>query len=629
MGHGATLIATAGVVPFDSFDGNFVLGGAGSIVNDGRLIVAGPTAFADLTGGFTNAGSIDVGGGTLEIDANASFCNTGTVTLWGGGSTLLLDDDLSVAALGTVVGSGTIVIGGTLDNTGNTLSLAYGSPFPNLQLGEAGSGVLQGGTVVSDGGPLAAGFGVLSGVTWEGPLSLEFPADVLAVRDGVSVITPGGGPGEISITGSGDALVFLDNETLNNTDVQLGAGALFGADATLAAGGWVAAGSVTLAAGSTLDVIAPGGTAAVLAGGIVNDGLILDGDGDLTISGLTPLWPPSVSSLEPGITSAVLEAINLTGAIFDNTGTILAGAGTTLDIDSSATLHNEGLIAVSDGETMIEQPGATVVNTGTISLGAGSSLQIYQTAGNLGTIALASSDAQIIDWGQPHGLTATISEWTPGAEISVNGINNSLGFNAGTLYVIEQGTTVATLTVGNLSRSSFFLTTSGGTTTIGYDGVSWAVPSAGNWNSIDWSSNGPPQPGDDASITVAGTVSVTDAEAVNALLIDNAAAVVTLAPGGTLSVATAITLEAGTLVLDGGTLAAGSLIQSGGTIIASGATLDNLVDDFSGGAIIADAGTLTLGPGFLLTGTAAPLLIAGHDGGAVVNRGSIERSPAF
>jgi hypothetical protein len=628
IGQGTTLIDTAGST---AAVGGFTLGGAGNVINDGRVIVAGPGAFADVTGSFVSNGSIDVGGGTLEVDATASFANAGTIRLWGGDSTVLIGGSLSVAALGTVTGAGTIAVGGTLDNTGGTLSLVYPSPFANLQLGQQNSGVLQGGTVVSAGAPLASDFGVLSGVTWDGPLSLQGSFEVLGVRNGLSVVAPGGGPGMISLGGNGAGLVFLDNETLRNADVVLGNGAEFAAAASIASGSLVVA-DVTLAANTTLQ--AQSGTA-VLAGGITNQGLIDDSFGSLTVDEFTPIWPPGTISFTsagtPIANYADLAGISPSGAVFDNQGTILVNAGTAavFNIDNHVTLHNEGLIAVGNGETMLEQPGAVVLNTGTISLGAGSTLETYQATGNLGTIALAGANAQALDLSQPNGLTATITQWAPGAELVFDTYINdpALSLHAGTLTVTQIGSAIATLVVGDLSLRNFAVFYSGRDTVVEAAGVSWAVPFAGNWNSIDWSTNpSPPRPGDDAFITDAGTVSVTDAEAVNTLLIDNAAAALTIAAGGTLSVATAITLQAGTLALDGGRLTTPSLIQDGGTIIGSAGTLDNVTDAWSGGAIIGDGGTLTLGPNFQLVGTQASglfLTIGGTNGGAVANQGSI------
>ena len=142
----ASLIITSGT---SLAPAGFAITGTSSVIPGGRLVVAGPAAYASIDGSFANAGTLDVAGGTLEIDASTNFLNSGSIHLWGGSSTLKLNTSLIPAELGAIGGDGTVIVDGTLDNSGDTLALT--GPYAHLQLGQQQPGVLQGGTVVNPG----------------------------------------------------------------------------------------------------------------------------------------------------------------------------------------------------------------------------------------------------------------------------------------------------------------------------------------------------------------------------------------------------------------------------------------------------------------------------------------------
>ncbi len=146
----------------------------------------------------------------------------------------------------------------------------------------------------------------------------------------------------------------------------------------------------------------------------------------------------------------------------------------------------------------------------------------------------------------------------------------------------------------------------------------WAHPTPGNWNlAANWSPAGVPIAGDTATISPAGTYTVTvnDTEAVGTLTMSGASGVQTLnISGGTLSIGSAstgnanaiVTISSGTLNGSGGLALAGNLNWTGGTIslglqIGGGSFSEG--DLTLNGGMLTNNGTINwINGGFLLDG---------------------------
>jgi hypothetical protein len=104
----------------------------------------------------------------------------------------------------------------------------------------------------------------------------------------------------------------------------------------------------------------------------------------------------------------------------------------------------------------------------------------------------------------------------------------------------------------------------------------WNKNNGGDWStSTDWTPNGVPGASDTATISLAGTYTVTVSsapESISSLLLNDANA--TLAISNTLALGNTLTVNAGTLSLNnGGTISGGTIVPSGGSELFNGGTL--------------------------------------------------------
>jgi hypothetical protein len=135
---------------------------------------------------------------------------------------------------------------------------------------------------------------------------------------------------------------------------------------------------------------------------------------------------------------------------------------------------------------------------------------------------------------------------------------------------------------------------------------SWTSAVSGNWTkAADWSA-GVPTSSNNATIAVSGnyTVAINAADVANTLTIDDTAATVADANGGTLSLTTTLSIEAGTFSLGAGSAlsAAAITIAQPGVFVSTGTnTISSAI--VNAGTILSNAGTLALGGGGSLGGT--------------------------
>jgi len=435
--------------------GTTIVVGGSNFTNAGTVEIGGTgDALALVTNNFTNSGEIVItNGASLYIDAppvnpyNASlpvdtFSDTGMISL-DASSALILGGTVTDAALAGIATSGGLIdLVGTLLNTGGTLLVAPETSYDDVQLGEnaqaphlgASAGVIQGGTVIDQGGSLSIVSAVLDGVTWLAPVDLTAAGASLSVIDGgtlaplaVNTVTT------IDLTGAGGSLTF-DAETLIDTVVTLGA-----AGGTVTFGGpiwtydnFITVGAtatpppmLTLASSTTLDAVTPGAAEIDLDGDITNQGLIDAAEGNVILGPYPPTPLPSPPDLGWGGVFDISVSYNpwtVGSPVFDNRGTILAmaGPGSTFSVGNDTDFSNEGLIQVGDGDKLLinDYYSEIFTNTGTIALILGGTVDFAISPSNLGTIQFASGTAETLILDYPGTLvTASIQNFSTGDAI--------------------------------------------------------------------------------------------------------------------------------------------------------------------------------------------------------------------
>src|SRR5262249_40116092 len=195
------------------------------IVNEGVINAdAANSEFFISPLNFTNAGAINVSNGDSLFIQSQSWSNSGTITV-GAGSSLHLGGNISDPQLAGITNNGgTIYIDGTLDNTGQSLTVGAGSALGNVVL----DGTITGGTIVDPGSGIQFRGGTLSGVTYDGTLDLSPNFSSLFVANGLTVTgADGSGPGTINLTGFEDTLFVEGPTTLDNVTIALGSASGF------------------------------------------------------------------------------------------------------------------------------------------------------------------------------------------------------------------------------------------------------------------------------------------------------------------------------------------------------------------------------------------------------------------
>jgi hypothetical protein len=372
LGAQTTINAAAGIADL------VMVNPTDAMINDGTINAtsAGTTLNIGLgnTGTFTNAGTIAVSNGnTLNISAT-TFTSTGPVTL--NNATANIASYLTTASLDTFVptNNSTLNISGTLDNTGNTLTIGTGTALGTLNF----SGALENGIINDAGGGLNlvsnGGETVFNGVTYEGTLNLAQPTINLDIYNGITLTgASGAGTATVNITGANDRMGFYTSTTLNNATINMGGTApgfyAIDVDDPGETG-------VTLTLGSNLlvqETVANGYADLGDRYGVPTGVLINDGKIDVAASGAT---------------------FDIGDANFTNAGTVLASAGGTLFIQPEYSFTNltgstgttlTGGTYEADAKSAIILANNTTFTTlnATITLsGTGSTIESLNTATN-------------------------------------------------------------------------------------------------------------------------------------------------------------------------------------------------------------------------------------------------------
>ena len=510
-----------------------------------------------------NSGTITAAlGGTLDIESE-SLINTGVVGLADAASTLILGGSATASQLNAISGSGgSLVVNGTLYNTGNTIAAGTGDSFSSVVLGWTGplyfDSVITGGAIRTDpGGTMAFNNVTLDNVQIQTPFSLDNRASV-DIKNGLELAAPIGSSASVSIS-NGSTLGFLDTEALDDLTITVGQGSnsLTGTSLTLGAG-------VSLGFGS-------GDTAASMAltsGFLLNDGSI---------------------------------AVN--------------GPNNELTIAAPTSLTNEGLIQVSNGGHLVIGSGGTFSfnNTGVIALAADGTVE-FANPFALGTITFTPGMDEKLILDSPGPLTtASIQNFSTDDAIEFGNTQTIVA-----AFFISAGT-IRAITSDGLTHDIAGVTLAAGTGTqlaVGIDPATGdAVIQIASGNTQTWTgsagsnlmttanwqgSPSPPPDRTDALDFTEGGGGLTGARTAQSLLFEggtgwtltgtlNAFGMATLGQdsgsSGNLTVGASGTLRSnGVTVGDAGL---GNLaIQSGGTLITTGGTAVIANTDSAGGSSV-------------------------------------------
>jgi hypothetical protein len=595
--------------------------GTDTIVNDGTIEGVAGGALLLAEGTILNAGHISAGAGSsITIDA-ASFTNRGAITVTAGGTLSLAASHLAnhgaidiaggifmVAGptatlaefkLATFTDGGLAAFGGTISNAHRTLTLGAAAGLPSIEL--TYSGLIEGGTLVSNGGLTFAG-GTLSGVTFETPLDLSESGATLTVTGGLAGrAATGSGPGTIMLTGV-DAILDLSGVgTLSNLTIDGGAGS-----GTIGNNGYT---------GSIIELAPNSATGFTLAAGasIVQTGAVLTIGVSSYYYGVEPLFT------NRGVITADVAGgqLYIQGTSFDNIGSIRVGGGDELIVQTNGAFSNTGNLDVASGGTLgifadittsalgslsVATGGTlsvadTLNNTGdTLRIGAGSAIALLELGGEIegGTI-VAGSGGLFANGGSLYGVTfeGVLSVGGPGgASLNIGSGDSFTGANgsgAGSLLLTGAAASIDFLDPGPLDDVSITLASASSTLVGG--------------NYID---------NELVPLTLGSTVQITQtgqAATFGGQDIQTAATITAAVAGGTFTLTGTITntgtiavSNGETLVLaDNGLTNSGVISLAGGVLQVAGATLADLetvsirnsVANVSG-ALDLQAGTLSL-----------------------------------
>ena len=387
-GYGGTL-DNKGLIDVQSvgadigFDGDLILGLLGTFINEGTVdLKSGTTSGLGASGTLSNAASglIEVAhDGTLSV-VGAPLENAGTITI--GAGAMLYDEAAEtivssnlLANYGNFTNSGgTVILSGTLLNSGNTLSWsALTARLGTTML----TGTIVGGTIIADSPGVPSGGFTLDGVTWDGTIT---PTGTLTLMDGVTLHAENvTGQGVISVTAPGEELSL--NGSLDSANIAIGNAAT--ADFVSVFG--------TFGPGVTLTSSAPGGQITV---------------NSVAVDPHIPVGPPLV--FIQGIIDADSAGGNFTiNNSFSLTGTIIA--------------QNDDIVTITQGQT--STTGTYIVATGgTIAFDAGAGQPAFG-----GTITFADSSAARVMLTNPtpspgeqfDPRTLTVEGFRPGNQIDL------------------------------------------------------------------------------------------------------------------------------------------------------------------------------------------------------------------
>jgi autotransporter-associated beta strand protein len=576
-------------------------------------LTVGSTQTLDFTGstGLASTMNNSYSAGSLTFDSSA-----GAFTISLGSKILTLDG--SSPGISQQSASAETLSGGTIAFSTNTIIDVTGAGLLAISSKLSGTGAI---TFEGPGVSSLSG----AGTAYSGTITVATGA--LQVSTSNSVLGTG-----TTIVDSGATLNITDGRNLANSMTLSGTGvAGAGAIASTGAGTATLSGALTLAVDTTLD---SEGTLK-LTGGIAGTGtnLTLNGGGGFTISGAIATGSGGVTLNSAG-TTTFSGANTYTGLTTVNAGTLDLGsaingdlainAGTVLDKNSGQLAATTNL-TIDGGEFNLNNKTESIGSiagssggTGILALGSGTLTDSQSSAtsfdGTLtGTGTLAMQGTGVLD------LTGSSSGFTGKINLSDGTINASAATATGT----------GTVTVSNLGNfqvqggvtlsSKFTISNTGGPTANG------AIENVSGSNSITGAvtvSGASRIQSDSGTLTIAGATGLggnsldvggSGNTTITGAITGTAASSLTKDGSGTLALGVASPSFAGTVAINGGSLqttVADAFKNTTAITFTTGSTLD-LFSTSQAVGTLNGAGTVAFGSGGALTLTSGADLLSG------------------
>ncbi len=411
-----------------------------SITNEG-------TIDAELAGGtFTISGQTFVNSGTIDIanddlvdlgSGMTSLVNTGAIDI-GANSTLNLQGTaLATADLGEIADKGTLIISGTLANTGETFTVPGATTL---------SGKIIGGTVDDLDSELtftASGNATLNGVTYVGTLDLTGTSQTLYVGANGLVVEPSLGataPGQVNVTGNNAQINFEGDQTFDDAVVDIGNSAgnsvlySYGANAQL-----------TFGAKLTIDQTGRYAEIANYSSGssTTNEGTIEAdfANGAFTISGQTFANSGTIDAANGDTVDITATLDNYEGNILEG-GTFEADSGSQIDMTTLGVVKTDqsdlilsGTGSIQSGNSQNNQTPESLAASLT-TIGASGELELKGGAAFTSTNAFTNDGTLDLQSG-----TFTAANFTSAAESTLEGYGTVAdAFTANGSVVADGGT---------------------------------------------------------------------------------------------------------------------------------------------------------------------------------------------
>jgi glycosyltransferase involved in cell wall biosynthesis len=513
-GPGTVTLSGRGTLLLTESSGNYIVAGAvgNALVND-QLLTGSGTIGSGTNLLVTNDGTIDATGTlSLILDSTGLLTNDGLLettsvpadnALVGLTIEQSVDNDNGVIAAtgGNVLLEGGSIAGGTISSAGtNSVDVTAGGRFTldgsSQAIANTGQLAVQGDNTLT----------LLGSLVNSGTFSL----DTNQFGDAVLAIGPAGGQvGTVTLSGTGTLSL---SDSSGNEIVANSAGSLLLNGGTLAGAGQIGAGTDLNFTNNSV-VEATGANALIIdsTGNIANDGLLEAtdaGGGGLLADG---------SITNDGVISAA--GGNVTLAALSGAGTLMAEAGSTLDLTAGGTLsgvvsgagtlqldgatpfilpNNDLAIAavlIDAGVTLsgsgsltgaVSNQGTIIASAGTLTLGAplGGTGNFYIGDGATGGLGSSVGEGQTISFGSdatlnladPTDFAGTLSNFGPGdaivlTEIPYDPAGTAILAGDEVLQVTENGTLYDLQLSGDFTGEYFQLSADGAGSEITVDGT--------------------------------------------------------------------------------------------------------------------------------------------------------------
>jgi hypothetical protein len=671
LGSGFTLTnasgATYDVAGDVQIGGNNVNGASSTFTNQGLFAKTGGTNVTTVTSVFNNTGTIDAQTATIEFNGGGTFggsiTGTGAVSLNNASFTLSGLSTTGTSNLyfyySTITATGKNTIAGLLSTQSSSLTLSAAStvtvsgvfdvnvPGQGIPLDGPGTLVTTGATNIIDWYNNGVMLSVGGGSTWVNSGTVTAGGIVeIGDRDflnGTAAGTLTNSAGAIFDFTDDDAAIFQSayyngygnlvssGGLVTNLGLfeKTGGTAISAIDALFDSTGTLASssGTIGLYGGGAVSGVIADGSNILFGAGLFTDAALTLGGGDQVSNAATILATGNLTLGDSSTSAAVftnsgtyaldgnvnITAAGTAGSYISNAGTLEKSAGTGESV-IGAPIINSGTIIAEIGTLALT---GSITGTGALVIDAGTVLELGAAVAASQSISFtAPSETLLLE--HASTMLGTIGGLTVGDVIELAGITaTKASVNASDLLqVYDNSTLVASLQLtGSYLSDSFSVTsTSAGSTITLTDAVSAYKGVNGDWYSTNVWTNGPPTAQTNASVSLAGTYTLTlnggEIASVNTLVLKDANA--TFAISGTLDVTTSFTVSAGALTLDG-VIDGGILDNAGGGSISFGnySTLDG----------VAYQGTLDFSENYanLVIENGGSLAGAGGKGAATIN----------